>query len=98
MAGTWAISSQIGGNSAGSECTFVVEGTKITGTCGAGQLGKGDVTGEVNGANISFEYSVSYSGMPLTFAYLGTLDPGTNELKGTVTVFGMTGDFTGKKK
>jgi hypothetical protein len=98
MAGTWAISSQIAGNSAGSECTFVLEGTKITGTCGAGQLGKGDVTGEVNGANVSFEYSVSYSGMPLTFAYIGTLDPATNALKGTVTVFGMTGDFTGTKK
>jgi hypothetical protein len=98
IAGTWAISSQIGGNAAGSECTFVVEGTKITGTCGAGQLGKADVTGEVNGANVSFEYSLTYGGMPLTFAYTGTLDPATNALKGTVTVFGMTGDFTGTKK
>jgi hypothetical protein len=98
MAGTWAISAQIAGNTAGSECTFVVEGVKITGTCGAGQLGKGDVTGEVNGANISFEYSVTYGGMPLTFAYTGTIDAATNTLTGTVTVFGMTGDFTGKKK
>jgi len=97
MAGTWTLSSEIGGNTVPGECTFILQGPKITGTCG-GPLGKSDVTGEVNGVNVSFEYSVSYSGMPLTFAYLGTLDPGTNELKGTVTVFGMMGDFTGKKK
>ena len=97
MAGTWTLSSEIGGNTVPGECTFILEGPKITGTCG-GPLGKSDVTGEVNGVNVSFEYSVSYSGMPLTLAYLGTLDPGTNELKGTVTVFGMMGDFTGKKK
>jgi hypothetical protein len=98
VAGTWTISSQLAGNAVNSECTFVLEGPKITGTCGGGPLGNADVTGVVNGVNVSFEYSVSYSGMPLTFAYVGTLDPGTNELKGTVTVFGMTGDFTGKKK
>jgi hypothetical protein len=98
VAGTWTISSQLAGNAVTSECTFALEGPKITGSCGGGPLGKADVTGVVNGVNVSFEYSVTYSGMPLTFAYVGTIDPGTNELKGTVTVFGMTGDFTGKKK
>jgi hypothetical protein len=97
MAGTWVISSQLAGNAVNSDCTFALEGPKITGSCG-GPLGKADVTGVVNGVNVSFEYSVTYSGMPLTFAYTGTIDPGTNELKGTVTVFGMEGEFTGKKK
>jgi hypothetical protein len=98
LAGTWTLSSQIAGNTVPGECTFILQGPKITGTCGGGPMGKSDVTGEVNGVNVSFEYSITYSGMPLTFAYTGTLDPATNALKGQVTVFGMTGDFTGTKK
>jgi hypothetical protein len=97
VAGTWTVSAQLGGNPVNSECTFTLEGTKIAGSCNLGR-GKADVSGEVTGSDIHFSYNVNTNGMSLDFVYTGTIDAAANTMKGTVTVYGMTSDFTATKK
>ncbi len=96
-AGTWAVSAQIAGNELPSECVFAVQDAKLTGTC-SGQLGQGEVSGEVAGTSVKFRYTVSFSGMSLDLAYAGSLDAAGTTMLGTVTVFGMSGDFSATKK
>jgi hypothetical protein len=97
VAGTWAVTVTAGGNPTVSECAFAVEGTALTGTCNS-RGAEADLTGEVAGNDISFRYALTYQGATLDFVYSGTIDPVLRTMKGTVAVFGLTGEFTGKKK
>ena len=67
----------------------------LTGTCG-GQLGEGEVTGEVNGDEVTFRYTVDFMGQDLEFVYSVTLDGDT--MTGTVSVFGTMGEFTASRQ
>jgi hypothetical protein len=95
IVGTWTINTSLAGNAISSDCTFDIEGTKLSGSCGLmGQTSK--LTGELNGNAIKFSYGVTFSGTDLDFAFTGTLDG--NSMKGSITVFGMSSEFTGTKK
>ena len=93
--GTWAVSATVGGNPVPSDCTLVQEAAMLTGTCG-GDLGEGEVTGEVNGNEATFRYTVDFNGQDLEFVYSGTLDG--DAMTGTVSVFGMMGEFTASRQ
>ena len=97
VAGTWTVDAELANNPLSNECTFALQGTKITGACKS-QMGQADVSGEVTGSDIHFSYSMNLNGMPLNFAYTGTLDAAANTMKGTVSVFGVTGSFSATKK
>jgi len=97
VAGTWAVSAQIGGNTLPVECVLALQDSKITGTC-SGRVGNGEVSGDLADTNITFQYNVIFNGMSLDFAYTGSIDPATNTMKGTVTVAGMTGEFSATRK
>ena len=74
-----------------SDCTFAQEAATLTGACG-GELGEGEVTGEVNGNEVTFRYTVQFNGQDLEFTCSGTLDG--DAMTGTVSVFGTMGEFT----
>ena len=93
--GIWAVSATVGGNPVTSNCTFAQEALTLTGTCG-GELGEGEVTGEVNGNEITFRYTVPFNGQDREFAYSGTLDG--DAMTGTVSVFGTMGEFTASRQ
>jgi hypothetical protein len=95
LPGTWTIEASLAGNAISQDCTFAVDGAKVAGKCSS-QLGDAEVTGDVDGNNVKFQYNVSVGGNDLQFVYAGTMD-GT-KMKGTMTVFGMSADFTGTKK
>ena len=50
------------------------------------------MTGEVNGNEVTFRYTVQFNGQDLEFTYSGTLDG--DAMTGTVSVFGTMGEFT----
>ena len=97
LPGAWAIEASLGGNTIATQCTFSVDGAKLSGNC-SNQLGMSEVTGEVNGANVKFEFAMEIMGMVLKFEHVGTLDAAGKALKGDVTVFGMMTAFTGTKQ
>ena len=94
-AGTWAVIATVAGNPVPSDCTLVQEAAVLTGTCSA-DLGEGEVTGEVNGNEVTFRYTLDFNGQDREFVYSGTLDG--DAMTGTVSVFGMMGEFTASRQ
>jgi hypothetical protein len=78
-------------------CMLEVDGTKVGGNCSS-ELGDADVTGEVTGNQVKFGYQVDFNGTPLGFAYAGALDTSGKSMKGTLSVSGMSSDFTATKR
>ncbi len=94
IAGRWNIHSSIMGNESDQECTFVVKGDALTGTCSAPQ-GSADVAGKVRGNSVSWQRKTQYDGQDLTIVYTGKIDSG-GKLTGSIEVqpFGVEGEFT----
>jgi hypothetical protein len=61
-------------------------------------LGDADVTGEVTGNQVKFGYQVDFNGTPLSFEYAEALETSGKSMKGALSVFGMTSDFTATKQ
>lgn len=97
LAGTWTISATLDGSPATTDCTFVQEGGKLTGTC-TSRLGQSSLAGEISGGQVTFQYRVNVNGADLEFSYAGTLEPNGSAIKGTVTAFGATSDFSAVRK
>ena len=80
-----------------SDCTFAVDGAKLTGEC-TSMRGASNLMGEVMDKTVKFNDKVEFAGMALEFVYSGTLDQGGTGMTGLVVVFGMSTDFTAEKK
>jgi hypothetical protein len=93
VAGVWAVAASMAGNKILNDCTLVQSGSTLTGTCG-----KLPLTGEISLRTVDFQYQIIQGGMPLDFQYSGTLGDDGKTMKGTLTVFGMTSEFTAVKK
>ena len=93
--GIWAVSATVSGNPVTSDCTFTQEVATLTGTC-SGELGEGEVSGEVSGNEVTFRYTVQFNGQDLEFEYSGALDG--DAMTGTVSVFGTMGEFTASRQ
>ena len=74
-----------------------IDGTKVGGNCSS-QLGDGEVTGEVSGNQVKFRYNVDFNGTPLEFTYAGALETSGKSMKGTLSISGMSTDFTATKE
>jgi hypothetical protein len=97
LAGSWVISASLGGNAIDTTCMFEVDGTKVGGSCSS-ELGDTEVSGEVRGNQVKFGYQVDFNGAPLALAYAGALETSGKAMKGTLSVFGMSSDFTATKQ
>jgi hypothetical protein len=98
VTGSWALSTNVQGNTGAPNCTFKQEAEKITGTCDAPNNTQSEVSGEVADTKVTFRYTIEWEGSPLTLVFTGTLDADTT-MKGTMEVqpMGVPGEFTAKK-
>ena len=94
LSGTWQIHNNIAGNESDRACTFVQNGSDLTGTCPS-QRGSVNLTGKVEDKKVTWSYKSEYEGTPITVKYEGRLDSAT-KIVGTVNVaeYGADGEFT----
>jgi hypothetical protein len=94
LSGTWQIHNSIAGNESDHPCTFVQDGSDLTGTCRSRE-GEGRLTGKVEDKKVTWTYKSQYEGSPITLKYDGKLDSAT-KIVGTVNVaeYGVDGEFT----
>ncbi len=92
VSGKWQVDTTIAGNEYHVSCTFAQKDADLSGTC-EGDQGQKDVTGKVDGDNITWSYKSEYNGTPLTVNHTGTLKD--DKITGTVDVpeFSASGDF-----
>jgi hypothetical protein len=93
LSGTWTLDASIAGNPLSNECTLKQEGQKVSGSC-TGPRGKGEITGEVNGDNVTLSFGMG--GYELV--YSGTLEASGSAIKGSVSIAGVSGDFSATRK
>lgn len=96
ISGTWGFQVTTDAGSGDPEFTLKQEGTKLTGKY-RGQLGDADVTGTVEGSEVTIEFSVSMGG-GARIIYKGTIE-NPSSMKGTVDLAGQaSGTWTAEKK
>jgi hypothetical protein len=97
VAGTWAITVEIGGNTGTPTLTLKQDGEKLTGTYASQVFGEQKVTGSIKGNDITFGFTASLEGNNVTVTYTGTVDKAT--MKGKVALGELgEGTFTAKKQ
>lgn len=97
VAGAWALTVEIGGNTGTPSVTFEQDGEKLTGTYVSQVFGEQKVTGTVKGNAITFSFTGTMEGNTFTVTYSGTVEKDT--MKGKVTLGDVgEGTFTGKRK
>jgi len=97
VAGNWAISLDIGGNTVTPSVTFQQDGETLTGTYHSQVLGEQKLTGTIKGNAITFSITASFEGNNVKVTYTGTVDKTT--MKGTVSLGDLgDGTFTAKKQ
>lgn len=94
LSGRWEVHSSVAGNENRSTCTFTHKGNDLTGSC-EGARGKVEISGKVEGTDVSWMYKSEYEGNPLTVRFKGKLESATR-IAGAVIVeeFNVDGDFT----
>lgn len=72
-AGEWDGSFETPGGARGFKLTVTVDGEKVSGTLKRPN-GEGPISGTVKGSDISFTYTLSYSGRDLTLSFTGKIN------------------------
>src|SRR5262245_30376867 len=76
--------------------TFKADGATLTGsTTGPDGMDVPIKDGKIDGANITFNVSIDFGGMPLVLAYKGVV--AADEIKLTMDIMGMSFEFSVKK-
>jgi hypothetical protein len=100
VTGSWAmtVTTDAGGTSTPS-MTLQQDGNKITGHYASETLGEADVTGTVDGPNITITFSADLQGTAVPVIYKATIDE-KGVMNGTIDVAGgmATGPFTATRK
>ena len=94
VAGKWKVHNSIAGNESDMACTLTQKESDLTGACNSEQ-GTVNITGKLDGKNVSWVYRSEYNGGPITLTYKGTVDA-NNKITGTVVVeeYSAEGEFT----
>ncbi|MFN7998816.1 MAG: hypothetical protein U0Q18_34650 [Bryobacteraceae bacterium] len=94
VTGKWKVHNSIVGNESDMACTLTQKDADLTGACSSEQ-GTVNITGKVDGKNVSWIFKSEYNGGPITLTYKGTIDA-ANKISGTVTVeeYSAEGEFT----
>ena len=99
MAGSWTLEVSSDQGITTPELTLVQEGMKLTGHYSSDTLGENDITGEVDGNNVTISFDADLQGQSAPVRYKGTVDA-EGVWSGTLDIAGglLTGTFTAKKK
>jgi hypothetical protein len=97
VAGTWAITIEIAGNTGTPTVTLKQDGETLTGTYSSQFFGEQKVTGTIKGNAITFEFTATLEGNAVKVVYSGTVDKATMAGKVTLGDLGE-GTFTAKKQ
>jgi hypothetical protein len=97
VAGKWAITIEIGGNTGTPTVTLKQDGETLTGNYSSQVLGEQKVTGTIKGNAITFELTATLEGNAVKVVYSGTVDKATMAGKVTLGDLGE-GTFTAKKQ
>jgi hypothetical protein len=100
ITGVWKVDGAVEDHAITPTCTLKQAAEKITGSCRFVEEDRvADVTGTVNGQDVTWKLTVEYEGTNYTLTFTGKLDSGTS-MKGTVSVdpADAVGDFTAKKQ
>ena len=94
LSGNWQIHNSISGNESDQTCAFNQKDKDLTGSCKT-EIGTVNITGKVEGKNVTWVFKTEYNGGPITLTYKGTVDA-PDKFNGTVNVeeFSVEGDFT----
>ncbi len=94
--GRWKVHSNISGYESDVECSFTVKDGTLTGAC-KGEQGSQEITGKVEGSNVTWQQKAEYNGQELTIVYSGKVDSG--KLAGTIDVqpLNAAGEFSATK-
>lgn len=97
MTGTWALEVDVMGQVSNPSMTLVQDGNALTGTYSSATLGDAEVTGTVNGNDVSVTFEVEAGGQGGEVSYVGTVDE-NGVWSGQFSLAGLAdGPFTGRK-
>ena len=99
MTGSWILEVSSDQGITMPELTLVQEGMKLTGHYSSDALGENDITGMVDGNNVTVSFEADLQGQSAPVSYKGTVDE-EGVWSGTLDIAGglLTGTFTAKKE
>ena len=99
MTGSWILEVSSDQGITMPELTLVQEGMKVTGHYSSDALGENDITGMVDGNNVTVSFEADLQGQSAPVSYTGTVNE-EGVWSGTLDIAGglLTGTFKAKKK
>ena len=99
MTGSWILEVSSDQGITMPELALVQEGMKLTGHYSSDALGENDITGMVDGNNVTVSFEADLQGQSAPVSYKGTVDE-EGVWSGTLDIAGglLTGTFTAKKE
>ncbi len=99
MTGSWAMEVSSDQGITMPELTLVQEGMKLTGHYSSDALGENDITGMVDGSNVTISFEADLQGQSAPVSYKGTVNE-EGVWSGTLDIAGglLTGTFKASKK
>ena len=99
MTGSWALEVSTSQGTTMPELTLAQEGMTLTGSYSSDTLGDNEVSGTVEGSNVTISFEANLQGQSAPVVYMGTVD-GEGVWSGTIDIAGglLTGTFEGTKK
>ncbi len=99
MTGSWILEVSSDQGITMPELALVQEGMKLTGHYSSDALGENDITGMVDGSNVTVSFEADLQGQSASVSYKGTVDE-EGVWSGTLDIAGglLTGTFNAKKK
>lgn len=94
--GNWTVDGMIGNFPIQTVCSFTQKDSALTGACKVDGA-EFQLTGQVNGSDMTWKYEVDYQGQHLTVTYKAKLDSASS-MKGIVSVMDGSGEFTAKRQ
>jgi len=95
LSGKWQIQRSAAGNESQQDCTFTQKNSDLTGTCNSADRETVQISGKVDGKNVTWTYKGDSPGGVVTVVYTGTVES-ANKITGKVMAveFSIEGDFT----
>ena len=99
MAGSWTLEVSTSQGTTMPELTLAQDGTKLSGSYSSATLGDSEVSGMVDGNNVTISFEANLQGQSAPVMYKGTVDA-DGVWSGTIDIAGgmLSGTFTGTKK
>lgn len=96
LSGTWDLTVMIDQGDQVLTINLVQDGQNLTATGDAGEFGRIEMTGTIEGTNVRFAWELDLQGTPLDIVFTGTITDGV--MSGTADFGGMAqGNWTAKR-